>query len=91
MITARIQPPAERFIAQCKPEHRREVIRLIASLCNDPSIDGMGKIPFEAPPLVLRLYLDNKYWIVYYLPDDRTLHVLNIGRAYLEAPNIRRR
>jgi hypothetical protein len=55
--------------------------RIVRNLCADPNIDAPVKTKFDVPPAVVNLYNDLEYWVVYRLPDNRTVEVWNVGKA----------
>ena len=82
--------PSLKFLDQQASSHeRQQILNIVESICADPHVDGITKFYFEAPPLVLRIYKQAEWWIVYYSPRKSVLHIVNIGRA-TEHPSIRR-
>lgn len=82
---ARALGPAQRVFEDASAEDQEKYDRIIRSLCLDPWIDPPNKVKFDVPPVVVQLYHDTEYWVVYHLPDNVTLEVWMIGKAP-EAP-----
>jgi hypothetical protein len=55
--------------------------RIVRNLCEEPWIDAPVKTKFDVPPVVVTLYNDKQYWVVYHLPDNGTLEVWMVGKA----------
>jgi hypothetical protein len=55
--------------------------RIVRNLCEDPTIAAPLKVKFDVPPAVVNLYNDLDYWVVYHLPDNRTVEVWNVGKG----------
>ena len=79
--TSRLLSPAERFYLSAVDEERRELDRIIRNLCTDPTINNRTTFVFSAPPAILSLYSDGRFWIMYHLPNSTDLRVMNIGHA----------
>jgi len=74
---------AERFLLGANEEERQEVARIIDSvLCYDPYIDLHCKIRFDVPPVVVSMYQDERFWIVYHIVKNTQIDIWNIGRAH---------
>ena len=58
-------PRARRDYDALHPFDQAEIDRLVESLCDDPSSDGVLKFDFPLPPAILRLYDDGNWSIVY--------------------------
>ncbi|MBI5289919.1 MAG: hypothetical protein HY873_13180 [Chloroflexi bacterium] len=78
--TSRLLPPAETFYVACPEEDRRELDRVLRNLCQDPKVNNQTTFVFAVPPVILSLFRDGRFWIVYHLPNNGELSVLNIGR-----------
>ena len=74
-------PPASRAFEEASSEDQQELDRIVRNLCENPWIDPPVKVAFLVPPAVVTLYNDGTYWVVYHLPDNRTLQVWMIGKA----------
>lgn len=64
---------------QQSPEEQAYIARLLDLLQADPQIDGQQKILVPIPPVSLSCYIDERFWILYTVVDDRIVNVLNIG------------
>lgn len=73
--------PAREAFENASSEDQAEYDRIIRNLCENPWIDPPVKVKFDVPPVVVQLYNDMDTWVVYHLPDNRTLEVWNIGKA----------
>lgn len=81
-------PSARRFLDNQSHQVRSDLINLSVWLAQHPyfSPDDPRKKPFLASPVVLRLYQDDDYWVVYYLNQDGLI-IANIGNAS-EVPSV---
>jgi len=81
-------PSARRFLDSQSHQVRSDLIDLAVWLADNPhfSPDDPRKKPFLASPVVLRLYEDDGYWVVYYLDRGRLI-IANNGDA-LETPHL---
>lgn len=73
--------PARKAFDGASADIQREYDAVIRSLCEDPHVAPPIKVKFDVPPVVVYLYNDDNVWVVYYLPDDLTVEVWNIGKA----------
>jgi hypothetical protein len=55
--------------------------RLLEDLVRDPDVDGFEKTRIVIPPIVLSCYLDQNFWILYQVVEDRLVSVVNINYA----------
>lgn len=56
------------------------MLRLFNIIAMDPSIDGMHKIVFALPPIILSVYVaDQRFWI-YYRISNTTVEIVNVKR-----------
>ena len=62
-------------------EDQQALDRIVRNLCEEPWIDPPVKMKFDVPPVVVQLYNDQHYWIVYHLPDNLTVEVWMVGKA----------
>ena len=83
----RILHGAELFLDSCTADQCRQIIDAIVLLRRDPGVDGVSKFPFDAPPMVLTLYREEAYWILY-RDDGPLLRVYNIGRVGRDRPGL---
>jgi hypothetical protein len=81
---------AQKFLDEdVTPGERKHLVEVLEQICNDPVVDGITKFYFPVPPVVVTLYREPEWWIVYYSPRDNVLHIINIGRV-TEPVNVRR-
>lgn len=81
---------ALRFIdEQVTPDERKQILEILDTISDDPSVDSKTKFYFLAPPVVLNICKREGWWIIYYRPKPSIIHVINIGRV-TERPDIRR-
>ena len=72
---------AEDFFLSLDEADRAEVRRIIGILRIDPYIDGVYKLPFPAQVVVLTVY-DNGSWVVLYrFLDNETIQIWAIQRG----------
>ena len=86
-----ICPSARKFLNGQTSDTIREIIDRLLWLDQNPHLtpDDPRKRPFEAPPVVLRIFQEGKYWAIYYLQNNE-LMVANVG-DHLEYPHLWRR
>ena len=89
MFEIRFYRCAERFLDNCSQAERTDVIVAAERLGLDPYIDGETKFVFPAPPVMLRMYVDGTYWIVYHYDNANQVHIYNVGRAGTDTPSFR--
>jgi hypothetical protein len=75
----RLLRPALDFFRQQSPEEQAYLAGLLDLLQADPQIDGLLKIRVTIPPVALSCYIDERFWLLYTVVDDRVINVLNIG------------
>ena len=78
---ARALRPAREVFEAATAEDQEHYDRIIRNLCLDPWIEPPVKVKFDVPPVVVQLYNDLEYWVVYHLPDNVTVEVWMIGKA----------
>jgi hypothetical protein len=72
---------APRVRASLPAKERDELDALIASIEEDPSVDNRLKFDLPRYPLILKVF-DNGVWqIVYDLPDEASVAIYSIARA----------
>ena len=65
----------------CFPlDEQREIARLLELIRVDPSIDGVHKIAYPAPPSIFTGYITSQFWIIYHIVRDH-IRVVNIWRV----------
>lgn len=79
--TSRLLSPAERFYVGASDEDRREIDRIVNNLAVDPTVNNQTTFFLSVPPVILSVYSDGRFWVVYHLPDSFELRVMNIGHA----------
>jgi len=81
---------AQKFLDErVSSSERRHLVEVLEQICSDPVVDGVTKFYFPVPPVVVRLYKEKGWWIIYYIPRDNVIHVINIGRV-TERVSVRR-
>ncbi len=86
-----IGPSARRFLDAQTNSTRSKLIDDLVWLDHNPRLtpDDTRKRPFDAPPVILRIFQDDRHWIIYYIRNDGQLVVANIGDLS-ETPDVRR-
>lgn len=86
-----IGPSARRFLDGETNAVRRKVIDDLVWLDHHPRLtpDDPRKRPFNAPPVVLRIFQDDSHWVIYYILNSGELMVANIGEN-TESPSLHR-
>jgi hypothetical protein len=74
-------PAARAAFQEATERDKQRTEEIILYLCEDPRLDPPLKEKFDVPPVVLTLYNDTFFWIVYDLPDEATLRVWMIGKG----------
>jgi hypothetical protein len=74
-------PAAREAFQEATARDKERIEEIIRYLCTDPDLDPPVKEKFDVPPVVLTLYNDTFFWIVYDLPDEATLRVWMIGKG----------
>ncbi len=76
----RFYRPATRFLDAQSFEVQAEIIALAAWLWFNPAVNGETKFLVATPPGYHRLYVDEKYWILYRLEGQPLeLKVIDAG------------
>ena len=76
---------------QTNSSERQQIISIIDKICADPQAfyaDGETKFYFPALPLVLTIYIEDAWWVIYHKASEAVLHIVHIGRN-AEQPHIR--
>lgn len=86
-----IGPSARRFLDAQTNSTRSKLIDDLVWLDHNPRLtpDDPRKRPFDAPPVILRIFQHDRHWIIYYIRNDGQLVVANIGDLS-ETPDVRR-
>ena len=71
--------PAREAFERASAEDQRAYDRIVSNLCDDPWIDPPLKSRLVLAPVVVSLYNDTRYWVIYHLPSN-TLEVWMIGK-----------
>lgn len=58
-----------------------EIDRRLALIERDPTVDHVRTFDYPRPPLILRLFDDGVWQMIYYLPDEATVAVMAIANA----------
>ncbi len=74
-------PEPRRFLFGLDPDERAEIDRRIEFLCADPYADGVRKFVFPSQVLILTVYDDGDWVIVYRLLENFVIQILGIERA----------
>ena len=81
---------AQKFLDEhVVPDERKHIVEVLEQIRSDPLVDGITKYYFLAAPAVFTLYKEADWWIIYYIPRENVLHIINIGQV-TEPVNIRR-
>jgi hypothetical protein len=72
------QPAQDHFWLLTEDE-QDEVRRILGLIQVDPSIDGVHKIVFPMPPLILTAYVTSQFWVVYRVLNT-SIRVVSIWR-----------
>ncbi|MGH2608677.1 MAG: hypothetical protein ACRDHF_06255 [Tepidiformaceae bacterium] len=81
MRTEKLLPSAEAFYAEANEEDRAELKRIVRNLCQDPTTNNRTTFAFPVPPAIMTLYADDRFWVLYHLPNGDELNVVAFGRA----------
>ena len=74
-------PAAREAFDEATLGDQSRIDEIIGYLCLEPGLAPPLKEKFDVPPVVLTLYNDTLFWIVYDLPDEATLRVWMIGKG----------
>jgi hypothetical protein len=81
MREAILRGDARRTFDGLTPEDRDDVLAIMRRLETDPTVDNRSTFELPRPPLILRLY-DNGIWqLVYQVPDEATVAIFGIRRV----------
>ncbi len=65
-----------------------ELDRIITNICADPRVDDEVKFVFPVPPVMLTIYSDMRFWVVYHQLNNWTISIVNIGYHHeLQTPH----
>lgn len=87
-VDAILRNPARFFYEAASEDEQDELDRIIVNICRDPRVDEEVKFVLPAPPAVLNIYSDKRFWVVYHQLNNWTISILNIGYAHeAQTPN----
>ncbi len=75
------RPSAARAFEQLDEDDQRELDRIVQNICINPYIQAPLKVAFPMPPVILTLYNDGAYWVLYHLPTNTRVDIFMIGVA----------
>lgn len=81
MRTEELSSFAEKRYVELEADDRDAIDRIIRQLCDDPAINNETVFAFSVPPIILRLYQDERFHVVFELPHNEALRIHGIGRA----------
>jgi hypothetical protein len=76
-----LRPGARATYLMLDEGERDAVDHRLALIEHDPSVDHRVKFEFPRPPLMLRLFDDGEWRILYYLPDQATVAIQAISHV----------
>ena len=80
-LEVRVTPRVRDLIANLAPDDRASFEQHLDVLTNDPYVDNLTKFAVAYPPVVVQLYQDGPYRIVYRIVSNTIVDLLNIGIA----------
>jgi hypothetical protein len=80
-LELRLAPRVRDIVTHLSPADRQLFENSLLALCDNPSIDNITKFAVPSPPIVLALYQDGPFRVVYRVLGDTGVDVLNVGLA----------
>ncbi|HLH73778.1 MAG TPA: hypothetical protein VKX96_10885 [Chloroflexota bacterium] len=80
-FTPRVAPRVRDFIASLTHDDRILFEHHLAALCTNPHIDNVTKFSVPYPPIILFLYQDGPFRILYRIVGGTVVELLNVGEA----------
>ena len=80
--------PAMRFIAGLSAEEEEDVRKLIELVETGEAMEMFPLSRILMPPIVFPVVLHPRFWAAYYLFDDATIEIWNLGWAWDLPPRI---
>lgn len=77
----RVAPRVRDVVSSLSPDDRAGFERRLSALCTDPYIDNVTKFSVAYPPVILFLYQDGPFRIVYRITGGSVIDLLNVGWA----------
>jgi hypothetical protein len=82
MREAILRGDARRVFDSLTPEERDEVLAIMRRLEADASIDNRTTFELPRPPLILRMFHNGIWQVVYQVADEATVAIFGIRRVW---------
>jgi hypothetical protein len=86
-----LKPALEFIDTQVSSSERKQIFGIIENICADSQAfyaDGEKKFYFPALPVILMIWIETDWWVIYHKASETVLHVVHIGKNS-EQPHIR--
>lgn len=77
----RVAPRVRDLVANLPPEDRARFDQKLATLCANPYLDNLTRFALPYPPVVLSLYQDGPFRIIYRVVNNAVVDLLNLDTA----------
>jgi len=77
----RVAPRVRDIVSGLAPDDRVAFERCLSALCTNPYIDNVTKFSVAYPPVILFMYQDGPFRIVYRITGGSVVDLLNVGWA----------
>jgi hypothetical protein len=77
-----LSKPAQRFLDELPDDDAQAIRRLISLVEIDPHPDRQVKFVVDRPPVVLTVYIDERWWLLYHIPQNGRVAIVAIGPSW---------